>query len=208
MRRGGGLLFAALVLVACGAEAQDEGAEVSGSTEDTTTTTAALVTADDIPVAHTPEGGWSGPMPAPVLAACTDPLVDGAPDLAGLWKVVEVEVEDEVVPGHPALGAVQRIEQCGDRLVVTASGIIHDMRVDGTEENGVHDVAELDYTTPIDVVATYEDDVHVLRPVGLPLEITRQRDGDQLLWGYIRFTARLDRIGGPTDPYPANEETT
>ena len=83
-------------------------------------------------------------MPAPVLATCTEPLVEGAPDLAGLWEVVEVEAEGAVVADHPAIGAVQRIEQCGDRLVVTASGIIHDMRVDGTEENGVHDVAEID----------------------------------------------------------------
>jgi hypothetical protein len=196
-----------MVVTSCGDDGGDEGARVSEPTE-TTTATAARVTADHIPVAHTPDRGWTGAMPAPVLATCTEPVVDGAPDLAGLWEVVEVEAKGEVVPGHPALGAVQRIEQCGDRLVVTASGIIHDMRVDGTEENGVHDVAEFDYTTPIDVVATYEDGVHVLRPVGLPLEITRRRDGDQLVWDYVGFTARLDHIGGPTDPYPATEETT
>jgi hypothetical protein len=56
------------------------------------------------------------------------------------------------------------------------------------------------------VVASYEGGVHVLRPVGLPLEITRSRDGDQIVWGYVRFTARLDRIGEPTDPYPPAEE--
>jgi hypothetical protein len=33
-----------------------------------------MVTADDIPVAHTPEGGWHGEMPAPILAGCTEPL--------------------------------------------------------------------------------------------------------------------------------------
>ena len=205
MRRVGGLLVAALLLVACGDDPEDEGALVSEPSGDTTTST--VVTADDIPVAHTPDGGWTGAMPAPVLATCSEPLVEGAPDLAGLWEVVEVEAEGAVVADHPAIGAVQRIEQCGDRLVVTASGIIHDMRVDGTEENGVHDVAEFDYTTPITVVATYEDDVHVLRPVGLPLEITRRRDGDQLVWDYVRFTARLDRIGEPSDPYPTTEST-
>ena len=57
------------------------------------------------------------------------------------------------------------------------------------------------------MVATYEDGVHVLRPVGLPLEITRRRDGEQLIWDYVRFTARLDRIGDPTDPYPTTEST-
>jgi len=201
------LLVAAVLLPACGDDGS-EGATVNEASEQAPTTVVA-VTADDIPVAHTPDGGWTGAMPAPVLAGCTEALVDGAPDLAGLWEIVEVEAEAEgiVATDHPAIGAVQRIEQCGDRLVVTASGIIHDMRVDGTEENGVQDVAEFDKVTPITVVATYEDGVHVLRPVGLPLEITRRRDGEQLVWDYIRFTARLDRIGEPTDPYPTTEET-
>jgi hypothetical protein len=151
--------------------------------------------ADDIPVAHTPSGGYGAEMPAPILTGCDEPLVDGAPDLRGLWKVVSVEVDGAPAPGHPALGGIQRIEQCGDRLVVTAAGIVHDMRCDGTVERGVHDVMQTDFTTPITVVATYEDGVHVLRPEGLPVEVTRRRDGDQMVWTYIGFTARLDRIG-------------
>ncbi len=95
---------------------------------------------------------------------------------------------------HPVWGHVERVEQCGDRLVVTSAGIIHDMRCDGTEENGVHDVAAFDFTTPITVVATYEQGVHVLRPVGMPVEITRRRDGDDLIWTYVGFTARLRRV--------------
>jgi len=75
--------------------------------------------------------------------------------------------------------------------------IIHDMRRDGTEENGVHDVAERDLTTEITVVATYEDGVHTLRPVGIPVEITRSLDGDQLVWASLGFTARLERLGPP-----------
>jgi hypothetical protein len=89
---------------------------------------------------------------------------------------------------------VQRIEQCGDRVVVTGGGVVHDMRCDGTHVNGVNDVAEFDKQTRITVVATYEDGVHVLRPAGLPFEITRHRDGDGLVWVYVGFTARLSRI--------------
>jgi len=55
-------------------------------------------------------------------------------------------------------------------------------------------VAEFDKTTEITVVATFENGVHVLRPVGIPIEVTRHIEGDQLVWGYIGFTARLDRI--------------
>lgn len=45
-------------------------------------------------------------------------------------------------------GAIHRIEQCGDRIVFTHegkyanAGIIHDMRADGTYENGVDDVMD------------------------------------------------------------------
>jgi hypothetical protein len=51
-----------------------------------------------------------------------------------------------------------------------------------------------DFTTEISVVATYEDGVHVLRPVGVPFEVTRRRDGDDMIWTYFGFTARLRRI--------------
>jgi hypothetical protein len=153
-----------------------------------------MATVDDIAVAHTPPGGYGTVMPAPVLAGCTDPLADGAPDLRGLWRVVQVEVDGVVDPSHRALGHVQRIEQGADRVVITAGGIVHDMRADGTVEHGVHDVAEFDKTTEIRVVATFEDGVHVLRPVGFPIEVTRRLDGEQMVWQYPGFVARLDRI--------------
>jgi hypothetical protein len=161
------------------------------------------IVAADIPVAHTPPGGYGDTMPPPVLAACTEPLVAGAPDLRGLWRVVAVEVEGHVVPDHRALGHLQRIEQCGNRLVVTAGGVVHDMRCDGTEANGVHDVAELDHATSITVVATYEDGIHVLRPVEIPIEVTRRLDGEAMIWTYLGFTARLERLGPPEMAPPA-----
>ena len=50
---------------------------------------------------------------------------------------------------------VERIEQCGDRVCITSSGIIHDMRADGTAEHGVNDVAA--DGREISVVCTFED---------------------------------------------------
>jgi len=138
-------------------------------------------------------------MPPAILAGCDDALVAGAPDLRGLWQVVEVIPDGDIATtSHPAIGSTQRIEQAGNRLVVTAGGIIHDMRCDGTVENGVNDVAEFDKSTAITVVATYEGDVHVLRPVGLPIEVRRWRDGDHMMWKYLNFTARLERLGEPS----------
>lgn len=157
---------------------------------------------DTIPVAKTPPGGYGGTFPDPVLGGCTEPIVAGAPDMRGLWQVVEVVVDGEAVSEHRAVGSVQRIEQCGDRVTITAGGIIHDMRCDGTEANGVNDVAEFDKTTPITVVATYEDGVHVLRPVGIPIEVKRWRKGDDLMWQYVGYTCRLVRLGPPEMPAP------
>jgi len=44
------------------------------------------------------------------------------------------------------------------------------------------------------VVATFEDGVHVLRPVGMPLEVRRYFDGQKLVWEYGPFfTARMEK---------------
>lgn len=148
---------------------------------------------DDVPIAHTPPGGWTE-MPPPVLAGCDVPLPAGAPDLRGTWQVVAVSVGGAPDGSHPALGGIQRIEQAGDRLVVTAGGVVHDMRCDGTLANGVDDVAAFDFETPVTVAASYEDGVHVLRPEGLPVEVTRRLDGDELVWDYGgAFVARCRR---------------
>jgi hypothetical protein len=150
--------------------------------------------AGDIPVAHTPRGGYGEQMPPPILTGCDEPPVDGAPDLRGVWRVASVEIDGQKTEEHPAIGHLQRIEQCGDRIVITGGGVVHDMRCDGTEENGVNDVAEFDFKTPITVVATYEHGAHTLRPAGIPVEVTRRLDGETLIWSYLTFTARLERV--------------
>ena len=150
-------------------------------------------TIDSVPAAYTPQGGWTD-WPLPVLAGCEEPLAPDAPDLRGLWQVIEVQVDGEVKGAHPMKGHVSRIEQAGNRIVITGSGVIHDMRCDGTLANGVHDVAAADFTTEVHVVATYEDGVHVLRPEGLPIEVRRWRDGEHLMWDYASFVARMRRL--------------
>ena len=169
---------------------------------------------DDVPVAHTPTGGYGKTFPKPILHGCTDPLVAGAPDLRGLWQVTEAEAKGKPLPKtHKLYRHYQRIEQCADRIIVTGGGVIHDMRCDGTVEHGVHDVSEMDFKTKLTVVATYENGVHVLRPQGFLVRmmslvlrfnpiVTRRRDGDDMIWEYTTFTARLRKIGGPEDsPY-------
>ncbi|MCU1351250.1 MAG: hypothetical protein JWM05_459 [Acidimicrobiales bacterium] len=208
------IVVAALVLAACSSK-KDSAAQSAGTTTSSTgpaatrsttrsTTPPTGVTAADIAVAHTPPGGYGTTLPAPILARCTEPLVKGAPDMRGWWKVAQVEVGGKVAPRtHPAYKSVQRIEQCGNRVVVTASGVVHDMRCDGTQAHGVHDVAEKDKKTPLTVVCTFEKGVHILRPVGIKVEVTRRRDGAQIYWVYLGFNARLERTGPPDGPPPS-----
>ena len=154
---------------------------------------------DEIPVAHTPPGGYGATMPAPILGDCDEPLAAGAPDLRGNWTVTQVTVNAEPAPAeHRIHSHVERIEQGGDRVVITAGGVIHDMRADGTAEHGVNDVAH-DFATQIQVVATFENAVLVLRPVGMRgVEVRRWRDGDELVWDYAgAFTARMKRTERP-----------
>lgn len=166
------------------------------------------VMAADIPVAHTPPGpgGYGRTFPAPVLKTCTEPLVAGAPDLRGIWKMVEVN-GGQPKPGEHLYNYAERIEQCGDRIVDMGGGTIADARADGTEANAVHDVSVRDYKTPIIAIASYEKGVFILRPKGTDREVRRWLAPD----GRMHWTRPdyghviLERIGGPNDPYTRPE---
>jgi hypothetical protein len=153
---------------------------------------------DEIPVAHTPPGGYGASMPDPILTGCDEPLAPGAPDLRGTWRAVDARdgAGELLAPDNPMWRHVERIEQAGARVVVTGGGIVHDMVADGTLEHGCHDVMAVDFTTPVHVVAAYEDGVLVLRPDGLPgVEVRRWREGEQLVWRYhTMFTLRMERV--------------
>ena len=151
----------------------------------------------EIPKAFTPTGGYGAEMPAPVLANCSDRLALNFPDFRGLWRAIDVRVNGEVAPAQLKVWQhLERIEQAGNRVVITAGGVLHDMYADGTFENGVNDVMAADFVTPISISATFENGVLVLRPRGLEgVEVKRWLDGEYLMWEYSTFfTARLERI--------------
>jgi hypothetical protein len=137
----------------------------------------------NIPKAYTPGCGWND-WPMPVLARCTEPLAPGVQDLRGLWRSVD-----------PAFDHIERIEQCGDRTVVTSSGIIHDFRTDGTLANGSRDI-EPPRCMNTWVAIEWRSGVMEFRPFGLPaVAVTRERQGDQLVWHYPgRGEVRMNRI--------------
>ncbi len=212
-------LAAALFMAACSPDAPPP-SNASRSVND--------VFADDIPVAHTPPGGYGNAFPPPILATCTEPLAEGAPDLRGIWKAVRVERDGQRLPEEdPLYHYAERVEQCGNRIVDMGGGTIADGRADGTAENGIHDVLVFDYKTPIHVVVTYEEGTtYVLQPllttviarafpsIDIPwswlpfrmpfLKVTRRLEPDgTMLWTRPDrgFTMTLERIGGPNDPY-------
>jgi hypothetical protein len=146
-----------------------------------------MTSVQDIPTAHTPAGGYGDAMPPPFLAGCDDALAPEAPDLRGTWRAVAAAtVGGDALPAdHPIHAHVERIEQAGARVIVTAGGVVHDMVADGTYEHGVDDVMAADFTTRIRVAAAFEDGVLVLRPEGFDgVEVRRWRDGERLVWRY------------------------
>ncbi len=143
------------------------------------------VLANDIPVAHTPAGYWKT-FPAPVLARCTEPLVSGAPDMRGIWTG---ESNGKI---H-----VERIQQCGDRVVIEGDGVTHDMRADGVLAHGVDDIA-FGTPRPINVAAVFENNGLSLKPFGGPTRVTRVLKDDVLVFNYNGNVMLLHRI--PTLP--------
>ena len=149
--------------------------------------------AADIPKGNTPGCGYSH-FPLPILAQCTEPLTEGADDIRGLWIGVE--------GGHK--GHLERVEQCGSRTVVTASGIIHDygpnstagMNTDDTEGSVLFTAGEKEYCMRSSASMIWRDGILNFYVFGWgPLAVRRYMDRDQLVWEYADgSTTRMDRI--------------
>ena len=130
---------------------------------------------DEIPTAHTPKGGWQGEMPPPVLAGCDEPLAPGVPDFRGLWQAISVTVEGKPIADTSHR---ERIEQAGNRVVITAGGV---------SARGF---------APISVAARFEDGALVLRPNDAFVAVTRHLEGDELVWNMLplRRVTRMRRV--------------
>jgi len=148
--------------------------------------------ARDIPKGNTP-GCRYDHFPLPVLAACTEPLPHEADDLRGLWRGVEGNV------GH-----VERIEQCGSRVVVTAAGVIHDggpnstagITTNDTEGAVLFTIGDREYCPRSSASMVWNDGVLDFHVFGWgPVVVRRYRDGDQLIWEYADGSVtRMERL--------------
>jgi len=110
----------------------------------------ASLLSSEIPVAKTPNNNGSCGLDAfapPILAECTEPLAPGVADIRGTWV------------GDMGAEVIQRIEQCGDRVVIAGPGgdgskfVIRDaLHADGTYENGVNDYVQSKLPECVDLV--------------------------------------------------------
>ncbi|MEC7917743.1 MAG: hypothetical protein VX720_03075 [Pseudomonadota bacterium] len=128
--------------------------------------------ANDIPKAYTPGCSYTT-IPMPILAECTEPLAEGVVDMRGLW--LGISDGDE----H-----LERIEQCGNRVVITAFGIVHDFRVDGTLKNGARDVGIVcnNFNSAIHFD---EEGVMVFRLFDLFDTVFREMRNEQMIFTFI-----------------------
>ena len=149
--------------------------------------------AQDIAKGNTP-GCRYDRFPAPILAACTEPLVPDAVDMRGLWQGV-----DGAHVGH-----VERIEQCGARVVVTSSGLIHDsgpnstggLTTNDTEGAVIFMLGDREYCPRTSAEMVWNQGVLDFHVFGWgPVVVRRYLENDQLVWEYADgTTTRMTRI--------------
>ena len=147
----------------------------------------------DIAKGNTPGCGYDH-FPLPVLAGCTEPLPPGADDIRGLWRGIE--------GGH--VGHVERVEQCGSRVVVTAAGIIHDygpnstagLNTNDTEGSVLFTAGDREFCARTSASMIWEEGVLNFYVFGWgPQVVRRYRDGDQLIWEYADGSkTRMERL--------------
>ena len=140
--------------------------------------------AADIPKGNTPGCAYEH-FPLPILADCTEPLVEGAQDIRGLWKAVSGKA------GH-----IERVEQCGARTVITTAGIIHDLGPNSTGGETSNDtegavsfiIGEKEYCMRTSASATWRNSKLEFNPFGWgPVVVRRYRDGEQMVLSLIHI---------------------
>lgn len=146
--------------------------------------------AADIPKGNTPGCAYEH-FPLPILGECTEPLAEGADDIRGLWQ--------EIGGGH-----VERIEQCGRRVVVTSSGVIHDYgpnssggeNTNDTEGRVVFSLGDKPYCPRTSASMIWNDGVLDFHVFGWgPVVVRRYRQEEELVWEYADGSVtRMARI--------------
>jgi hypothetical protein len=148
--------------------------------------------AADIRKGNTPGCSYDH-FPLPILRECTEPLPEGTADIRGLWIGITGKV------GH-----VERLEQCGARVVVTSSGLIHDggpnstagLNSNDTEGGVLFTIGARQFCPRTSASMTWNNGVLDFHVLGWgPLVVRRYPDGEQMIWEYADGSVtRMNRI--------------
>ena len=148
--------------------------------------------AKDIAKGNTPGCAYDH-FPLPILRQCTEPLAEGAADIRGLWIGVSGKV------GH-----IERVEQCGSRVVVTSSGLIHDSgpnstggyNSNDTEGNVTFLLGDQEYCPRTSAGMFWNKGLLDFKLFGWgPVVVRRYLSGEQLVWEYVDGSITyMDRI--------------
>jgi hypothetical protein len=110
-------------------------------------------------------------------------LSEGADDIRGLWRAI----------AGARTGHIERVEQCGERVVVTAAGIIHDygpnstggLNTNDTEGSILFTAGGKDFCMRTSASMIWEEKVLNFYVFGWgPRVVRRYRDGEFLIWEY------------------------
>ncbi len=148
--------------------------------------------AEDIPKGNTPGCAYDH-FPLPILRDCREPLTPGAADLRGLWQAVSGK-----------LGHVERIEQCGRRVVITTAGLIHDGGPNATAGESTNDtegsvlftLGSQAFCARTSATMTWDEGILNFHAFGWgPLVVRRYLEGEALIWEYADGSiTRMERI--------------
>lgn len=156
--------------------------------------------ASDIPKGNTPGCGYDH-FPLPILRDCTEPLSEGADDIRGLWRAIS----------GARIGHVERVEQCGERVVITTAGVIHDygpnssagFNTNDTEGTVLFSVGNREFCARSSASMIWEDGVLNFYAFGWgPRVVRRYLEGDLLIWEYADGSInKMERLCHLPDSY-------
>jgi hypothetical protein len=138
--------------------------------------------AKDIPKGNTPGCAYDH-FPLPILRECSEPLTEGADDIRGLWRAISGE--------H--IGHIERVEQCGKRVVITTAGVIHDygpnssagFNTNDTEGSVLFTAGDKAFCARSSASMIWEDKILNFYAFGWgPKVVMRYREDDLLVWEY------------------------
>ncbi len=110
--------------------------------------------------------GYGNSYPDYFYTNCNTPIATGLPDLQGDWSEETVVIGGEEFPAQTDAHS-ERIEQCGDRVLIISHGILHEFFLtDDSMYHGVNDINP--QGQPIHASGRFENNTLILTPIFPP----------------------------------------